>query len=356
MADNFQEKTEQPTPKRLEEARQKGNVAKSMEVNSALVLIGGAALLYFMGNWFFRQLAAIFRGILGGGYMTEINNAGIQYWFVQGLLSIGLLTLIFMVGVMAVGLSSNIAQVGFLFSVEALQPRPEKINPFKGLKKVMFSQRSLEELVKNILKLTVVLIIGYYALMGYQDRFLPLADQQTNQIAVFMAGAALNITFKISLALLILSLADYAFQRYDYKSNLKMTKQEIKDETKQSEGDPKIKSKIRSMQIQMSRNRMMHEAAHADVVITNPTHYAVALKYEASKMAAPRVVAKGKNYIALRIRKIAEENHIPIMEDPPLARALYQAVELNQEVPARFFQALAEVLAYVYKMKNKKLS
>ncbi len=355
MADSFQEKSEQPTPKRLDEARQKGNIAKSMEINSALVLMFGAALLYMTGKQFYISIFAIFYAIFNGGYMLELNIENVTHYALKGIGGIGAQTMLFMVGIMIIGLASNFLQVGFLFTLEPLQPKFEKLNVGKGLKKILFSKRSLEELVKNLLKLAIVVIIGYNAIMGYKDDFLPLVDQDITQIVGLMVDAGLAVTFKIALALLFIAAADYAFQRYDHISNMKMTKQEVKDEHKQSEGDPKIKSRIRSMQMQMTRNRMMQEVSTADVVITNPTHYAIALKYETEKMVAPRVVAKGRNHVALKIRKIAEDNDIPIVEDPPLARALYKMVELGQEVPEQFFQAVAEVLAYVYKAKNKRL-
>ncbi len=355
MADSFQEKSEQPTPKRLDEARQKGNVAKSMEVNSALVLIFGAGLLSVTGKPLFKSIAAIFYAIYSGGYMVELNIENIIHYMLMGLESIGVMTLLFMTGIMFVGLASNFLQVGFLFTLEPLQPKFEKLNVAKGFQKILFSKRSLEELIKNLLKLAIVVTIGYNAIMGYKDDLLPLFDQNISQIAGLMVDAALAVTFKIALALLLIAAADYAFQRYEHVSGMKMTKQEVKDEHKQSEGDPKIKSRIRSMQMHMTRNRMMQDVAAADVVITNPTHYAIALKYETDKMVAPLVVAKGRNHIALKIRKIAEENNIPIVEDPPLARALYKMVELGKEVPEQFFQAVAEVLAYVYKAKNRRL-
>ncbi len=355
MADSFQEKSEQPTPRRLEEARQKGNVPRSVEVNSALVLMMGTLLLYVSGNRFYKGLEAIYYKVFSGGYMVELTSESVYHYLVAGIGGIGVITLLFMVGIMVVGLGANYLQVGFLFTLEPLKPKFEKLNVFKGIQKTFFSRRALEELVKNLLKLTIVVTIAYFALLDFKEELLPLVDQEIGQITALMVHAALSITFKIALAWLLIAAADYAFQRFDHISNLKMTRQEVKDEHKQTEGDPKLKSRIRAMQMQMSRNRMMQEVTTADVVITNPTHYAVALKYQPEKMNAPLVVARGRNLIALKIREIAQKHQIPIVEDPPLAQALYKAVELNQEVPARFFQAVAEILAYVYKAKNKKL-
>lgn len=356
MADNFQEKTEQPTPKRLQEARKKGDVAKSMEVNSAFSLMFGLMLLYIFSNLFYRQFIRIFTGILNGGYMTELTPENIQQFLLGGISTIGAVTFLFMLGLMVVGIIASLIQVGFMFTWEPVLPKFEKLNPVKGLKKIILSKRTLEELIKNLVKLAVILFIAYRAVADYKDEFIPLMDQGVGQIMHFTFAAALKVSFKIALVFLVIAGADYAFQKYEHIRNLKMTKQEIKEETKNTEGDPQIKSRIRTLQFQMARQRMMQEVPKADVVITNPTHYAVALKYEQGKMGAPKVVAKGQNNLALKIREIAREHAVPIVEDPPLAQALYKSVDLDQEVPMQFFQAVAEVLAYVYKLKKKKLN
>ncbi len=353
MADSYQEKTERPTGKRLEEARRKGNVAKSIEINSAVGLISGLTLLYVLGGYFYQQTLRMYRAILNGGYQIELTPESVHYYLVQGLGSLGLIVFGFMVGVMVLGIGASILQVGFLFTLEPLQLKFEKLNPLKGFKKIMFSARTVEELIKNIAKLTIVILIGYQAVMGYREEFIPLQDKDVSQIAGFMISAGFKVSFKIAAIFIFIAAADFAFQKYQHIKNLRMTKQEVKDEAKQTEGDPKIKSKIRSVQIQMAMKRMMQNVPTADVVITNPSHYAVALKYDVEQMRAPRVVAKGQNLIALRIRDLAEAHQVPIVEDPPLARALYHTVELEQEIPEQFFQAVAEVLAYVYKLKNK---
>ena len=352
MADG-QERTEQPTGKRLSDARQKGNVAKSMEINSALGFLAGLALIYVTGNMLYSRLLWFYQSVFSGGYQVELTPSSIYDYIVQGLAFFGVVVAVFMFGIFLVGIAASIAQVGFLFTLHPLKPKFDKLNPFKGMKKLMFSTRALEETVKNFIKLFVIVWIAYTSLMGYREEFIPLQDKSIEQIASFMVVAALKISLKIGLIFLFIAAADYAYQRYEYIKNLKMTKQEVKDESKQQEGNPQVKSKIRSLQLKMLMNRMMQAVPQADVVITNPTHFAVALKYEAGKMMAPRVVAKGQNLIALKIKQIAEENAVPIVEDPPLARALYKSVDINQEIPETFFQAVAEVLAYVYKMKNR---
>lgn len=356
MADDFQEKTEQPTPKRLEEARKKGNVAKSMEVNSALSLLAGLLFLYLLSGLFFRQFTLILRNVLSGGYMTELTPSNLRFFFIQGLESVGLLLLLFLGGILVIGLASSLLQVGFLFTLEPISPKFNKLNPLKGFKKIIISQKSLEELAKNILKLVVIIYVAYHAIMGYRDDLIPLMEQGTSQVLTFMLLASLKIGFKIGMIFLIIAGADYAYQKYEHTKNLKMSKQDIKDETKQTEGDPKIKSRIRGLQLQMARSRMMQAVPEADVVITNPTHYAIALKYKPEVDQSPRVIAKGMNHVAQKIKQIAIEHDIPIVEDPPLAQALYKTVDLEQQVPTKFFQAIAEVLAYVYKLKNRKLN
>ncbi|RMF60815.1 MAG: flagellar biosynthesis protein FlhB [Calditrichaeota bacterium] len=353
MAEDFQEKTEQPTPKRLMEAREKGNIPKSTEVNSALVLLAGIGLVYWGGGMIYHKLSLLSKNIFNGGYLAPLQPVNLKSYLLDGLSLIGWPTFLLMVGIMVIGLTASISQVGFVFTLEPLIPKPEKINPLKGFKKILFSSRTVEELFKNLLKLVIVISIGYLALKSYLHQFPLLIDQSVGDIAHFMFKGAISITFKIALALVVIAGADYAFQRFEHLKNLRMTRQEVKEEHKQTEGDPKIKARIRSMQMEIARRRMMQEVPKADVVITNPTHYAVALKYEPGKMASPKVVAKGKNRIALKIKEIALANGVPVMEDPPLARALYEVVEIDQEVPEKFFKAVAEVLAYVYKIKKK---
>ena len=356
MADDFQEKTEQPTPKKLDEARQKGDVAKSMEVNSALSLLFGLLLLTIMGSMFYRQLSVLFYKVYSGGYMVELTPVSVMKYFVMGMETFGLLIGAFMGAIMVIGVAASIMQVGFLFTLEPITPKFSKINPGKGFKKIIFSKRSLVELAKNLVKLVIIVWIAYSAIMSYKTQFVPLLDQNTYQMFTFMLKAGSSISFRISMFFLFVAAADYAFQKWEHTNQLKMSRQEIKDEGKQTEGNPQIKSKIRQLQIQMSRSRMMQAVPEADVVITNPTHYAVALQYNPEKDGSPKVVAKGKNLIAQKIKEIAKEHNIPIVEDPPLARAIFSAVDVDRELPAKFFQAVAEVLAYVYKLKKKKLN
>ena len=258
---------------------------------------------------------------------------------------------VFIIAVVA-GLFSTYYQVGFLLTAKPLMPKLSKINPLAGAKQ-MVSLRSMVEMVKSVLKLIIVGFMVYSSLWGEKETLLTLAQMEPLQIFKFTASVTLSLGVKIAALLLVLAIFDYMYQKYEHEKSIKMSKQDIKDEHKKSEGDPLIKGKIREKQRRMAIRRMMQNVPKADVVITNPTHFAVALQYDASKMDAPVVLAKGMDYVALRIRELAKENGVTIMENKPLARALYDRAEIGDAIPADLFQAVAEVLAYVYKLKGR---
>lgn len=353
MADEFQEKTEQPTPRRLEEARRKGQVAKSMEVNSSAILLVGLLIIYLLAGFLYSHLQYSFQLIFRNLYVWDINPMNIQHFFLRGTFFIGKMLAPVFMGLLLVGLAISYGQVGFMISPEALKPKFEKLNAIEGIRKILFSRRTLEELVKNILKVTIIIWVAYSVIRNKWDEFFMLLDQDVQQIFIFTVKAAFSAVMKIAIAFIFIAGADYAFQRWDHLKKLMMSRQEIKDEYKQMEGDPQIKSAIRKKQMQLATRRMIQEVPKADVVVANPTHYAVALKYDAKKMAAPVVIAKGVDEVARKIREVAEKNQVPVVEDPPLARALYDAVDVNKPIPEKFFQAVAELLAYVYKLKGK---
>lgn len=257
-----------------------------------------------------------------------------------------------MLPIAIIGIVANILQFGFLFSLKAIKPKLDKLNPTSGLKK-LFSKKSLVQLVKDLLKVFVIGWIGYQVVAGLIDEMIPLMDQSPWAIYLWICKGTMKIGFFIVLALVIIALLDLTYTRWDHKEQMKMTKQEIKDERRQSDGDPKVKAKIKQIQFKTAMQRMMKNVHTADVVITNPTHIAVALKYDAETMSAPQVIAKGKRLIALRIREIAAENDIPIMEEPPLARELYKSTEVGQQIPGNLYQAVAEILAYVYRLREE---
>jgi len=351
--DSFQDRTEKATPKRRLEARQEGNVARSIEINSALILLVCTLTLYFFANW---MISRIKMGMAASiKHATQINltadnlndYALIAIQFIaENVAPLALLIILF-------GIAANILQVGFLVSFKSMQPKLSKINPVEGFRR-LFSLRSLTELIKGILKIVIVGYVAYLTIKGEFDQYNLLMDSDIYTIVSVIGKLAFKLALKITLILAVLGVLDFLYQKWEHERNLRMTKQEVSDEHKQAEGDPLIKGKIRTMQRQFMINAMIKELPSADVVITNPVHVAVALKYESSAMAAPKVVAKGARKMAERIKSIAMEHDIPIMENPELARALYKSVDVGVEIPPKFYQAVAEVLSYIYQLKNKK--
>jgi flagellar biosynthetic protein FlhB len=257
----------------------------------------------------------------------------------------------FLIPIAIAGFVSNVFQVGFQINIEAMTPKFSKLNPISGMKRFV-SIKSLVELGKSIIKILFIGSIVYLLVKNDMVAFPTLIHQDVGQILVFIAQVSLKICFFVCLAMTVLAVLDYIYQRWQYEKDLKMTKQEVKDEQRQTYGDPKVKARIRGVQMELARRRMMEAVPEADVVVTNPTHLAIALKFNAQEMIAPRVIAKGAGYVAQRIRQIAEENQIPIVEDKLLARGLYKMVEIGDYIPAELYRAVAEVLAYVYRLKS----
>ena len=353
--ENQQEKTEQATPKRREEARKKGQVPKSIELNTAIILFGSFLFLYFAGGMLYNRMSyysqLVFENLTTISLTPDnLSNYTLQA-FIAGLKIAAPVILV----IMFFGLVSSFSQVGFMFSLEPLIPKWEKISPLSGFKR-MFSRRSFVELLKGILKILIVGFISYFEVKRKIAEYIQLADMEPVSIIQFGGHAAFVLGIKIALVLLVMALFDFIFQRWDHSKKIMMTRQEIKEELKQMEGDPLVKARIRSIQREMARTRMMQEVPKADVVITNPVKLAIALKYNPSEMNAPLVIAKGARKIAEKIKEIAREHGIPVVEDKPLAQALYKVVEVGDEIPEKFFQAVAEILAYVYKLKNKRVA
>ncbi len=353
MADTGQEKTEKATGKRRLEARRRGQVAVSREIPSTLVLWAALAAFAFAGERFLERLLALLSALfndLGGGRVASVGAA-------QGLLvetlsaSAGLLAPI-LVPIMLAAFIGNVAQVGLEFHAQTLTPRLAALSPAAGVKKLI-SLRALVELAKSLLKIGIIGGIATGVLAASIEDFPGLVRADFHALSAFTAGVARKIVFYVCLAMMALAALDFLYQRWQYEESLKMTKQEVKDERKQAEGDPQVKSRIRSLQRQTAYRRMMAEVPKADVVITNPTHLAVALRFDAEKMEAPRVVAKGADAVAERIRDTARENGVPLVENPPLARALFKTAEVGDSIPVDLYRAVAEVLAYVYRLKGR---
>ncbi|MDF1615209.1 flagellar biosynthesis protein FlhB [Desulfurivibrio dismutans] len=346
-----QEKTEKPTERRLLEARKKGDVAKSMEVPSAAVLLAGVTVLYFTGERMFGQLTGMMQFYLGNLDTLNLSPGNMPAISRQALISIFDLLWPLMLTVFVVALLANYLQIGVLFTTEKITPKLEKIDPLKGLGR-LFSKQALANFLKSMAKMGLVGYIAYSEVRSALNEILPLMDKAPYPIVMFMAETAFWIFLKCALAIVIIAAIDYAFQRWQFLEKMKMTKQDMKDEGKQTEGDPHVKGRIRAIQTEMARKRMMAEVPKADVVITNPTRLAIAIKYDALTMPAPKVLAKGAGVVAGKIREIAQENNIPIVEDKPLAQALHQSVEIDETIPENLFQAVAEVLAYVYNLRK----
>ena len=344
-----QERTEAPTVKRREEARKEGRVAMSREVSSAALL--GAFALYFLvaGQSDLLTIQSLWRETF-----QHISSEELTFEHVQGILFATLRTTApFVLGVFGVafvvGALASVVQVGVMFN--PLKLRPERLNPISGLRRI-FSSQGAADLVKSLFKMTVIGVVTYTT---YRQDIMPILTlSQVPVLGIFAFNFTLigKLFGKVALALVVLAIFDYLFQRWNNEQQLKMTKQELKDEMKQTEGDPQLRARVRQVQREMSRARMMENVPKADVVVTNPTHYAVALQYDRELMAAPRLVAKGADFVAQRIREVAAENQVPLVENPLVAREMYQHVEIGQEIPERFFRVVAEILAYVYRLKG----
>ena len=354
MADqaSSQEKTEKATPKRMEEARKKGNVGKSQELPSASVLISGLLTLGFTASMMYAGLSEIFIGLLGNAASIRLDS-GDGMEIISGAIVTGVkIVMPIMAVVFIAAVLVNFAQVGPLLTFQPLQPKFSKINPFKGMKK-FFSLRIVADLIKNVLKLVAVGFVAYKTVEGEMDQLGGLAGLSLEQIVVYIISVCFKIFLRCALLILAIAFLDFVYQRWQYMKNLRMSKQEVRDEYKQREGDPMVKSRIRSIQRKMAQKRMMEAVPQADVVITNPTHLAVALAYQSGEAPAPKVVAKGADLMAKRIRELAEEYGIPIVEEKPLAWALFK-LEVGQVIPEDLYQAVAKVLAYVYQLKRRK--
>lgn len=347
-----QEKTEQPTGKKLADARERGQVAKSLEINSLAVFGSGLILIYLTKNFIGNQFAQFTTEILMSLSKVELTKTIIQTLAVKWTLFFFTSTLPVLIGIMVVAFVSNIAQIGFKFTPKALSIGFSKFNPIKGIKRIFFSVHSLVELGKSLLKLFVISLFTYFIISKLIEDTIKLVDLSVEDMVIFMLESSFTLIWKIVLFFSLIAAVDFIYQKYKFKKEMMMTKEEVKEEFKQTEGDPQIKSRIRKQMILVARRRMMKEIPTADVVITNPTHVAVALKYNMEKDNAPKVIAKGLDELAQRIKKIAVENNVPLYEDVELARALYKSCEIGDEIPAKLFKAVAQILAYIYQMKK----
>lgn len=354
---NGAEKTEQPTAKKLDEARKEGQVAKSQEIATAFSLLAFFLILRigygFMGTNFQNIFGRVYNSIPD---VARTYSGYLPVNYIRSILNNALLTILFIcapffiIGFI-VAFVSDLVQVGFKPTSKPLQPKLSKLNPISGMKKI-FSTRKLFELAKSILKLAIMAVVIISFFSGRTESLFLLYDMPLRKAIGLMGNLIISLGLRIAAAYMVIAFADLIYQRRKFNKDMMMTKQEVKDEYKNSEGNPEIKGAQKRRMMQASRRRMMQAIPQADVVITNPTHYAVAIKYDANVSEAPIVVAKGADYVAQRIKEIAKENKVEIVENKPLARMLYANVEVGEMVPPELYKAVAEVLAYVYHLKG----
>lgn len=347
------EKTELPTPRKLADAREQGQVAKSLDLSSAVHLAGAMVLIWLLGGQLLRGLGAMMQRVLSGespgGFMEPTGAMPAFVWsLAQGAIATWpIVAVLFVVVYLA-----HVQQVGFLFTLKPLQPNLARMNPLSGAKR-MVDRKNLVKSGLSLVKVAVVTTVVVVFVRGRMDKISALPNLDAAAAMAEIVTLAFHLAAWLIAVLLIMGAADWFFQRWQHRQDLKMTKQEVKDEMKRMDGDPMVKQRRRQIAMQRAMQRIRSAVPTADVVVTNPTEFAVALKYDEGEMRAPKVVAKGRGYIAQRIREVAIEHGVPILERPPLARALFRLVEVGQEIPEQFYAAVAEILAYVYELSGK---
>ena len=353
MADeDDSQKTEEPTGRKLSQARDKGQVANSKEVSNFVVILGLAFVVGALGPYVVGDINKTLAGIMINSWQIPINQGSVGQLLQDTVFAI-ILAIIPIFGLFVVlTAGANLAQVGFLFTTEPMTPKLDKLNPISGMKR-LFSLKSIVEFLKSIAKLIIVGTIVLIILIPQIDDVALLMDMSLSDVMSEAQSVVLMVTIGVASAMAVIAGLDFAYQRYEHIKSLRMSKQELKDEYKQTEGDPHVKARLRQIRAERARQRMMAAVPQADVVVTNPTHFAVALQYDQDAMGAPVVVAKGADEVALRIREVANENDVPIVENPPLARALFNGVEIDQEIPEDHYKAVAKVISYVYSLKKR---
>ena len=349
MAD--QDKTHQATPHKKQKSRQEGNVPKSQDLCSAAILIAGLGALKLLEPIMADQISWAFRVIYSDLLNVDITPEIISNYFRLGVFFMLKLLTPFLLVIALAGLMINFFQHGLLFTTKPLKPKLERLDPIKNMKS-KFGIRGIVELAKGIFKVAIVGIVAYFSIKAEILNFAIMIDQGVSAISATILLSGFKLGMRLAIAILILGLLDWKFQQWKHNKDMMMSHQDVKDEHKMMEGDPRLKARIRKNQFKMSYNRMIKNIPEADVIIANPIHIAVAIKYDPETMSAPMVVAKGKRKLAEKIKSIAYEHDIPVIEDPPLARSLYSSVEIGWEIPYELFQAVAEVLALIYRIKD----
>lgn len=354
MANDSGEKTEAPTPRRRQETREEGNVARSQDLTAAIILLGAVLLLGWFGRFMFGGMKTMVEAMLSGRWSHDVAVTGDlgQRW--ASLMTIGgRITAPVALGTVCLAVLASVIQVGFLVSAKPLTPKLSKLSPLRGVQQ-LFSMRSAMRLVMSLGKVAVVATVAAVSIYFDLSKVMSLIQLEPAQAMAAAAGLVYWLAIRIAVVLLLLAILDYAYQKWQHEQDLRMTKQEVKEEFKRMEGDPLVKQRRAKVARQLAMQRISQAVPKADVVVTNPTHFAVALQYDGTTMRAPKVVAKGADFLALRIRQLAIANDVPIVERKELARALYRTVEVGQEIPAEQYAAVAEILAYVYRLSGRR--
>lgn len=356
MGDQGGEKTEEPTPHKLREARNKGQIAKSKEITTAVLLLLSYALLHYVGEAMWKELAGMAYTIFNliPDMAKDFSLSMVAYVLIIGIKALALTVApIFAVTFLA-AIITEALQTGFVFAVDPLSPKLERINPQEGFKRI-FSLQGFVETIKSILKIFIVFYIMFIAVREDLPFIVILMDAHPWQALLLGGSIAYKAAIRVGTFYIIIAILDYFYRRFEYMRNLKMSRQEVKEEYKRLEGDPMVKQRIRDLQRQTAQQRMMAQVPQADVVMTNPTHVAVAIQYKTTKkMKAPVVLAKGLRKTAAEIRRIAEEAEVPVVENEPLARSIYRTTDVGDQIPRELYQAVAEVLAFIYKRKRER--
>ena len=353
MADDAgQERTEQATSKRRDDFRKKGQVAQSKEINTAALLTVSILLWYYYGPQFWSKLTWMTKHVLEQAGTYEVTPQSVIGMLGFALGNGAMLLAPMFLMVLVVGFLASYLQIGWLFTTQPLMPDLSKLDPIKGAGRFI-SKRSFVELLKSLAKVILVGYVAYKTVFNEFENALYLVDMDVINTLYYVGNVALSVLIKSCGVMLLLAIIDFMFVRWEMEEKMKMTKQEQKEEFKESDGDPQLKARVRALQQEMARNRMMAEVPTADVVITNPTHLSIAIKYEQGKTDAPVVIAKGADHIAMKIRELAKENNVPLVENVAVARALYK-VDIGGVVPEQMFKAVAEILAYVYSLKKRR--
>jgi flagellar biosynthetic protein FlhB len=349
------ERSEAPTPRRLEEARERGQVPRSVELNAAVALLAAAWLIQGPGASLWTNGSILVLEAIDGMNVGEISAGWLTRTMVNDFLLVIVPMAEIILGLMVIGVVVTVAQTGFLWASKRPGFDFSRVNPLTGIKRLLSSQ-GLVELLKAMFKLVIVGWTAYSYLQANASKMLDLMSMDLQAGLIEWMGLAVSLMFRIGITYLVLAIADYAYQRWQYIRGLKMTKKEVFDDFKRSEGDPMLRGRIRQQQRRMARQRMMSKVPQADVVITNPTHLAIAIKYDVSSMKAPVVLAKGSYFLAEKVIDLAKAKNVPVVQNIPLARAIYKVVEVDQEIPPDFYLAMAEVLAYVYRIKGQSVA